>query len=201
MSGSVIPGARIEDFFHDAVTGALRNQRVRTRDEVAVSHYLGNLLAAFTRYDPAQDPLDRPLALLLADASGAETLERLRLLRRLGDAALYVAGFFSDALSRSLVDVDYYIGMGGAAYANVADQYGRWRARDGAEALYRDLAAQFAALVDVLAEVAETHSLASNAGIVRLYERWLRTDSDRLARKLSAQGVIPVRGGDGPARH
>jgi hypothetical protein len=199
MNSSVIPSARIEEFFHDALTGALRNQRVRARDEVVF--YLGHLLAAFTRYDRADDPLGRPLALLLAEASNAEAMERLRILRRLGDAALYVAGFFADALNRSLVDVDYYIDMGGAAYDHVADHYGRWPAGEAPHALYREMAEQFSALVDVLAEVAEHHSLASNAGILRLYERWLRTDSDRLARKLSAKGVIPSRGGDGPTRH
>ena len=29
--------------------------------------------------------------------------------RRLGDVALFVAGFFTESLSRSLVDVDYYV--------------------------------------------------------------------------------------------
>mgnify|MGYP002137355912 CR=1 FL=1 len=41
-------------------------------------------------------------------------------MRAMGDFSLYIAGFFSDSLKRKLVDVDYYIGMGGAAYENAA---------------------------------------------------------------------------------
>jgi len=50
-------------------------------------------------------------------------------------------------------------------------------------------------LVDVLAEVSEHHALTSNTGVLRLYEKWLRTDSERLARMLHARGVLPSRGG------
>jgi hypothetical protein len=33
-------------------------------------------------------------------------------LRRVGDASLFISGFFADSLNRSLVDVDYYIDLG-----------------------------------------------------------------------------------------
>jgi len=40
-------------------------------------------------------------------------------MQRLGDTALFIAGVFADSLNRKLVDVDYYVAMGGTAYAQV----------------------------------------------------------------------------------
>lgn len=191
MRSSVIPSARVEDFFRDAITGALRNQNVETADEV--EFYLGHLLAAFARTDESDCPFDAPLAFRLAQALEAGEPEKTLAFRRLGDVALYVSGFFSDCLNRSLVDVDYYIDMGEAAYDRVASAYDRLPGASIAF-MYRELAAQFAALVDVLAEVSEHHALTSNSGVLRLYEKWLRTDSERLARLLQSRGVVPVRG-------
>ena len=198
MRSSVIPSACVEEFFHDAIAGALRNQNIETRDEVG--YYLGKLLANFARVD-GEDPFGQPLALILAEAVEAAPAERLRILRRMGDVALYVSGFFSDALNRSLVDVGYYIDMGGSAYELVAVGYRDWPSGETFELLYSDLAEQFAALVEVLAEVSEHHSMTTNQGILRLYEKWLRTNSARLARKLSAQGVLPVGPRDDFTRH
>ena len=44
-------------------------------------------------------------------------------------------------------------------------------------------------LVDLLNEVSERTQLSTNAGIVRLYERWKKTGSERLASLLAGQGV------------
>ena len=37
-------------------------------------------------------------------------------LKQIGDVSLFVSGFFSDSLRRKLVDVDYYVSIGGVAY-------------------------------------------------------------------------------------
>ena len=41
---------------------------------------------------------------------------------------------------------------------------------------------------------AEHRLLDRDAGLVRLYERWLKTGSDRLAATLVRQGVVPRKG-------
>jgi hypothetical protein len=187
----------VEDFFHGAVNGALRNQNIQT-DE-GVEFYLGRLLADFSRTDDGDCPFEESLAFRLARGFEADEPEKSRIFRRLGDVALYVAGFFSDVLNRSPVDVDYYIDMGEVAYDRVALSFGRFPGRAVAP-LYKELAAQFAALVDVLAEVSEHHSLTTSTGTLRLYEKWLRTDSERIARLLTAKGILPSRrpsGGSG----
>jgi hypothetical protein len=116
---------------------------------------------------------------------------RVQLLRRLGDTSLFVSGFFPDSLSRrsSLVDVDYYIAMGGRAY----DAIGAVAARhDAAErSLWDELSGRFALLVDLLNEVSERTLASTNLGLVRLYEKWMKTGSERLASLLAKQGVAP----------
>jgi len=43
--------------------------------------------------------------------------ERRAALRKLGDAGSFISGLFADSLNRKLVDIDYYIAMGGSAYS------------------------------------------------------------------------------------
>jgi len=51
------------------------------------------------------------------------------------------------------------------------------------------MAARFEVFVDVLAEIAEMQELRSNRGLVRLYERFLHTGSQRVAEQLRARRV------------
>src|SRR5207302_10646421 len=131
----------------------------------------------------------KPLAFLLKEALEEAGPARLRLLRRLGDTSLFVSGFFPDSLARrsSLVDVDYYIAMGGRAYDALARQALE-------RSLWTDLSSRFRLLVDLLNEVSERTLASTNLGLVRRYERWLKTGSERLASLLVKQGVVPRKG-------
>lgn len=107
----------------------------------------------------------------------------------MGDTSLYVSGFFSESLQRKLVDVDYYIQMGGAAYSQLARYF-----RSSPDSIvfgdvYGELGLKFGRFVDVLAEISET-TMSGNQGLVHLYEKWLRTGSEWTERRLRAQGVI-----------
>jgi hypothetical protein len=48
--------------------------------------------------------------------------------------------------------------------------------------------------VDVLAEVSERTSMASSSGMLQLYERWLKTGSAWMERRLRELGMIPTKG-------
>jgi hypothetical protein len=175
----------IREFFHDAVTAAMRNQRVDSSE--LTEFYLVNLLS-----DYARTPIDdAPLALRLSEAATALPEERARHLREIGDQSLYVSGFFSDSLQRSLVDVDYYIRIGGSAYAQLARMSACGKPFG---AVYVELSGKFPLFVDVLAEVSKGSALTSDRGVVELYERWLRTGSDWIERRLRALGVLPGSG-------
>lgn len=178
--------ASIAEFFHDRISEAIRNQGVDATTPTEC--YLVNLLADFTKAPPD----DEPLALKLAHAVNSPD-ERVRQLKDVGDTSLYVSGFFSDSLQRKLVDVDYYIQVGGAAYSELARYF-----RGNPHSLvfgevYDELGAKFPRFVDILAEVSE-RTMTTNLDVVQLYERWLRTGSEWIERRLRAQGVIPRKG-------
>ena len=83
----------------------------------------------------------------LVSASGPG--ERVKALKEVGDTALYVVGFFAESLERSLVQADYYMGLGSAAYGELASRLGGSSVRE----VYEELASGFPAFVDVLGEV------------------------------------------------
>ena len=106
----------------------------------------------------------------------------------MGDVSLYLAGYFQESFNRKLVDVDYYIDMGGSAYRQVA-------IRSGAailQKLYCELAERFAVFVDVLAEVSEKTLPKTEKDILRSYELWMKTRSERAAKTLQGAGILPT---------
>jgi hypothetical protein len=97
-----------------------------------------------------------------------------------------VSGFFADSLRRKLVDVDYYANIGGVAYQALSRHE-----TDTLSPVFAELAAKFIAFVDVLTEVSERSSCASNMDLLRLYERWLKTGSRHSGQLLVERGVVP----------
>jgi hypothetical protein len=195
-SRKVLFAATVHDFFRQIISLALENQRASVQQ--ATELYLANLLGGFVQTESLLEREDdrtlhqRPLALLLKDALDAEeTAQRARLLRRLGDTSLFISGMFGEYLNRGAVDVDYYIEMGGRAY----DALGEVAARRGAErSLWNELSEKFSKLVEVLNEVAERTLLNSDTGLVRLYEKWMKTGNARIGVLLREQGVPAIVG-------
>lgn len=175
----------VSEFFHEQLSSAMRNQGL---DAAALTEfYLVNLLSEY-----AKSPLDdAPLALRLNEAQTALPEERARYLREIGDKSLYVSGFFAESLQRSLVDVDYYIQIGGSAYSQLArmNLIGQKFAP-----VYDELAGKFPRFVDVLAEVSTGGTLTTEKGLIELYERWRKTGAEWIERKLRARGVLPNKG-------
>ena len=181
---AVIVSADIREYFQREVDAALTQQAVTVEETTAT--YLVNLLELFEQTDEGLDI--KPLALHYADALNAATAgEKSLALRRLGDVALFVSGLFAGSLNRKIVDIDYYIAMGGTAYSCVHDLVGS-RTRDK-HVLFAELAENFAQLVDVLGVISDSSNLNSNADVLRLYEIWLRTGSPRTAEKLRRHGI------------
>src|SRR5262249_54726054 len=152
--------------------------------------YLVNLLATFTRTQPD----DSPLALKLATAVYASPDERARHLKEVGDTSLYVSGFFGESLNRKLVDVDYYIQLGGSAYGQRAQSCRGCRRWGGFGGVYAGLGAKLGGFVDVLAEVSEQPSADTPQALVQLYQRWRRTGAEWMERRLRERGVLPNKG-------
>jgi hypothetical protein len=144
----------------------------------------------------------KPLALMLADASDAPSLEaRNFALQRIGDVALFISGFFADGLASRAVDLDYYIHMGGSAYGSLSEE-GRstFRGRAFAET-YSELAAKFQVLVDVLNEMRARERKESDVDVLRTYAVWRKTGSRRAENLLRQHGVVPISGRSNRRKH
>ena len=178
------------EYFREQLERAMDHQKVSTSD--FVEYYLVNLLSNCVGSEPAPtEPTydETPLAVLYVKAIQSSRLERARLLRALGDTALFVSGFFADSLSHRLVDFDYYRSMGGYAYARLRDDE---EPRIFGREVFAELSLRFVEFSDVLAEVSEASRLQTNASVLRLYERWMQTGSRRAAALLAERGIAPV---------
>ncbi len=171
--------ASVDEFFHEVVSDAL--SAVDLDASEPASWYLVGLLGDFTRARLTDEPLGMKLAQPVDDPG-----ERVRNLKQVGDTSLYVAGFFADSLTRSLVSAEYYVGLGQNAYAQLARQLGTNRSISD---VYEELAANFPQFVDVLGEVRKRVDFAT-PDIGRLYEMWLRTRDEWIEKKLKAAGLI-----------
>jgi len=183
MADALVRSESPTEFFRELVETAMQNQRVSAHE--LTSFYVVNLLTGFVQSDTRQHD-DEPLGTRLARALQTAGVAQRDGLRRVGDKSLFISGFFSDSLNRSLVDVDYYIQLGECAYRSLA--------RNGDHALgdvFDELSDKFTTFVDVLGEVSERTALSSNADVLRLYEKWLRTKSRRSGDLLASRGIVP----------
>jgi hypothetical protein len=190
MTQTLVRDETPADFFREQLVKAMEHQRIST--SAFTECYLVNLLAACVNAEhlPAAEPGydETPLALLYVRALHASRLERVRRLRELGDTTLFLTGFFEDSLERRLVDVDYYRALGGGAYFRLSVE----EPFEHGPAVFDELARRFPQLCEVLAEVSERSRLASDRGVLRLYERWQRTHSRRAALLLAERGIAPL---------
>lgn len=172
-----------QEYFHELLTAALSKKKVSTRPET--EFYLVNLLNQFLLSDRFRN---EPLAFLLKEAMETSQAEEQKdIFQYVGDVSLYVAGFFPDSLNRKLVDVDYYIEMGGSAYRNAASLCQSRPTRD----TFEELSDNFPRFVEVLAVASDRTSSRSETDLLRMYELWLRTKSERAANALQEAGIIP----------
>ncbi len=174
----------LESFFSAKLGEALKDQRVAV--DARTEYYLVQLLAAYG----AQPVDEAPLGMKLLAAREAAPPERRRQLREVGDTSLFVSGFWSDSFARRLVDVDYYIGLGGSAYSELARTGDGW-SRDPFGQVYQELAEKFARFVGVLAVLSRACTQTRTAhDVIRLYEKYRRSGSRWAAGRLAALGVI-----------
>jgi hypothetical protein len=188
----------VREFFREALQAALDHQHLHVQDHT--EHYVVNLLAMFSHTDAlferdGERSQLKPLALLLAEAADApDDRQRFRTQQRLGDVALFMAGFLAGSFSRRPVDVDYHIAMGGRAYGTLAQAPFHGAQRVLAD-VFAELEEKFQPLVDALNEIGEGAARNSPRDVLRLYELWHKTGSPRAHRLLLGLGIRPVAAG------
>ncbi len=172
----VTPHASVSEFFQEVIAEALERRAVDASEPT--ENYLVGLLGDFTHARITDEPLSLKLA-------AAEPGERVRALKEVGDTTLYMSGFFAESLRRGMVAADYYIGLGEAAYRELAVRLSGSSIRS----VYEELSAKFPSFVDVLAEVSRTFQFAG-ADVVKMYEHWLATRDEWIEHRLRGLGVL-----------
>lgn len=182
-----------ESFFQDLVRKGLEQRKIKTVP--LVESYLVNLLTHFldarnlfdgNRAEEGGQPPPQTLAEAYLTAHNSSEPIRAEILRKLGDRALYISGFFGDSLARKIVDVDYYADIGGAAYASLA----HCTREDTMAKVYTTFSRQFLDFVEVLNYISHNSFIKSDESILRLYERFMRTGSESAKAKLVEMGVL-----------
>ena len=175
------------EFFKEQVEAACERQKLFPQP--LTSYYIVSLLGEFTYASKSRAAeamvSNEPLAIRFARALQSGGSDQRAGLREVGDVSLFVSGFFSESLRRSLVDVDYYVSLGGYAYGSLG------ATSDALSPIFSELAEKFTSFVDVLSEVSERAALTSDKDLLRLYEKWIRTGSRRNGDLLAEKGIVP----------
>src|ERR1700722_12211268 len=194
----IVATESVSGFFHGVVEDAIKATGVDATD--GATRYLVSLLTDYARPGTrAEETLARPLAFLLDEAmTTVVPAERFERLRTLGDGVLYSCGFFGDHFESRGVDQSYLIGIGTVAYGAASSMLRIPSEERTPLDIYRELADKFAGFVAVIAGIADTTIAQGAAGsrdLLKVYERWLKTGSERLAQALTSHGLVPTRGG------
>jgi hypothetical protein len=186
------PVKNLREYFMRSVAASMQRNDVEVDEHT--SCYVVDLLTLYARSealfeDGENGPELKPLALVLAEAAEGSFEQRNRALRRVGDQSLFIAGFLAESLSTRVVDVDYYVSMGGSAYAALSSSSRRTFRDLALGPVFAELAENFVDFVDVITDLRYRDS--DEADILRLYETWTRTGSRRAARMLRSHGIEP----------
>lgn len=186
--------ALIEDtkvFFRESLHEALTERKVDTYP--VVESYLVDVLNHYLITDNLFDEerssgrkSRETLAETMLRAASATPRVRFDLLKRLGDGALYVSGFFGDSLQRKIVDVDYYIDMGTTAYHSLSKEV----YEDTFSQVYKEIAVKFNVFVDVFS-IMSRKTMSGEDNVLRLMELYAKTDSALAREKLAERGLFP----------
>lgn len=184
-----------QEFFKEAVVDALIQTKVKATP--LAEHYLVQLLEHYMATDRlfqqeegagGQRNRETLAEMFLRALNTSTPAIKVDLLKKLGDSSLYIGGFFGDSLNRKLVDLDYYVEMGGNAYGTLANHV----RDDSFRQVYGELAAHFPQFVDVLTYISTKTLVQTSEDLLRLYDRYLRTGSDLARDHLLEKGLIPV---------
>ncbi len=177
------------------------SESIRARDveaSPAAETYLLQLLEDFGKpKEDAGSTLKKPVTFLLQEAMEATGSERFKRLQSLGDGVLYGVGFFGGSMK--CADKSYFVHVGSQAYGHAAAMLRTGGQPIGPHVL-AELAKKFAGFVAVLTDVADwvmAQSARGQEGLVKIYERWLKTHSHVLSSELAGRGIVAARGAGG----
>lgn len=178
------------EYFREVVQEAMSERKVQVFP--LAESYLVNLLEHYMLADNLFEEEEtgkrkqETLAEMFLRAANSSPCVQRELLKRLGDTSLYISGFFGDSLKRKIVDIDYYVDMGGSAYGSLAavtdqDLYSK---------VYLDFSQRFLDYVDVLTFISQKSFIQSEKDLLRLYDRYISTGSKLAEEQLVEKGML-----------
>ncbi len=179
------------DFFNSLVKSGIQTRGLNV--SAGVTNYLAQMLTYYVdarnlhepEYNEFGKKNPQTLAELWLTAQSAEPVIQKDLLKKLGDRTLYISGFFSESLNKSLVDVDYYHSMGVSAYKTLASHQ-----EVAQKSVFSEISDRFIEFVEVFIVISQDAFVKTDQGILRLYETYLRTGSNLAKERLEALGVF-----------
>jgi hypothetical protein len=186
------PTTSLQDFFKSSIENAVEKLNIEGNDETL--WYLTQLLCSYSKTSKFLDDNGTraaltPLAEYYRLAVESPTKhERWLQLQRLGDVAIIVAGLFAGALKRKPVNVNYYMSMGEAAYATLADETARSARERSLQLIFSTLSNDFSDYVVALSEIPTRTNHRSN--LLQMVDDWEKTQHPALAIELRKQGIF-----------
>lgn len=171
------------EHFDELVGHAFGEFKINTHPHVKV--YLVDLLEHYLDARNLEDQ-NTTLAEMYLTAGQLPQVQKISLLKKLGDRALYISGFFGDSLQRKIVDIDYYAEMGCSAYYTLSKSV----SDDLSAKIYNTIGSRFGEFVDVLGLISDRSMFNQEESLLRTYEKYLKTGSEYAKTKLIDQGVI-----------
>jgi hypothetical protein len=178
-------------YFEEAVDDAFIKLKINTYP--LVKTYLVSVLDHYLVTDNLYEKSEttgrysqKMLSELYLNAASAPLEKKSELLKQLGDSSLYISGFFGDSFKKKVVDLDYYVNMGGAAYGDLSsvvkeDIYCR---------LYEEIALRFVEFMDAFCLISQNTMVQSNKDLLRLYDKYLATGSPLAKEQLAQEGIL-----------
>jgi hypothetical protein len=179
----------VRDYFALELKTVMEKHKLSARDTSVL--YLATLLSRnieserFFCMGPDGKPADTLLTDLYIQYLQAKTEEQKVILQRLGDICLMISGYFAESVRKKVVDLGFYFGMGGSAYRSLSTLVEENEPRE----TFDELSVKFEFFSNVLGEMSERSGIQSNKDVLRLYERWITTGSDRLKNILTEKGI------------
>lgn len=180
----------LKHYFRENILDAMASCHVQT--DPSTEAYIVNMLGDFATGKRGLE-LSVPLVHRWAEAQELPGTSRITALAQLGDITLYMSGFFQDHIEHKGLSQSYVKEMGERAYhtAGQLAATGFSQADASRYHVYEELAEKFDALTVVLDDVRERTVLRTPQDIVRLYEKWKKTRSPLIAKRLMSEGVFP----------
>ncbi|MBL7544650.1 MAG: hypothetical protein JNL11_12610 [Bdellovibrionaceae bacterium] len=187
-----------KDYFSQVLDDAFYARKIKAENDVR-----GYLVQVLEHYLDAQNLFDKEkvdeagrrkpttLAELYLTAASADFNQRIELLKRLGDKSLYISGFFGDSLQRKVIDIEYYVNMGGSAYNILAKTVDK---NDPQKNVFETISRRFVDFVEALSYISQNVMISNNQSLLRLYDRYLQTGSTLAKEKLLELGIVTISG-------